>query len=252
VLISFFPTPAQFFNHPQSELSSFSDKYKLLNKLSLDAHLIIAFNAAFSQLSAHSFVQQILINQLQTKICLVGDDFKFGAHRQGDFNFLQQFDFTSKKTKSVLVNNQRVSSSYLRHLLQNGDFLTAEKMLGRAFSISGTVLHGQQRGRSINFPTINLSIKRKISPLSGVFAVEILLSGKTHQGVANIGNRPTVGGNQTLLEVFIFNFNQTVYGEKAQIIFKHKIRNEQKFNTFEQLKIQIQHDTITAKNYFKI
>jgi len=125
-------------------------------------------------------------------------------------------------------------------------------MLGREFSISGEVIHGQQKGRTIGFPTINIPIKRKISPILGVFATTVEIEGVVFQGVCNIGNRPTVNGKKILLEVFLFNFDQSVYGLEAKVVFKHKIRDEEKFDSFEALKQQIDLDTQQAKAYFKI
>ena len=256
VLISFSPTPQQFFGQQHATLSNFKEKHTLLEALGLDYHLIINFNAQFSALTAEAFVQQVLLDKLNIKHCLIGDDFRFGAKRLGDFDLLKKFskqhNFSVENTSSVLCNEHRASSSKIREFLELGELSSAKQMLGRDFSISGKIIDGQKKGRTIGFPTINIPIKRKISPVLGVFAVHVELMGETHQGVCNIGKRPTVGGQQTLLEVFLFNFDANVYGERARVIFKHKIRDEQKFDSFLELKQQIDLDTQSAKAYFKI
>lgn len=255
VLISFSPTPQSFFGRPQAMLSSFKEKHGLLSKLGLDTHLIIRFNQAFSQLEASEFVQTILLDKLKMKHCLVGDDFRFGKGRKGDFELLKILskinDFTVKKTLSILLDNHRISSSEIRSLLEQGEMRLAAQMLGREFSIVGKVIHGLKNGRNIGFPTINIPIKRKISPVHGIFAVTVELQEKLYQGVCSIGNRPIVGGSKTLLEVFLFDFDEQVYGLEVKTVFKYKVRNERNFEDFEALKRQIELDVEIAKNFFK-
>ena len=254
VLISFSPTPQCFFGLEQATLSNFKEKHALLKQLGLDEHLLIHFNQKFSQLEASEFIQKILLDRLNIKHCLIGDDFRFGNERKGDFNLLKSLSkkhgFSVEDTKSILCNKDRASSSKIRDFLKNGKMDLAAQMLGRDFSISGKIIHGEKKGRSINFPTINIPIRRKISPVLGVFAVEVLLDEKIHQGICNIGSRPTVGGVKILLEVFLFNFSQEVYGHHAKVVFKNKLREEVKFDSFEALKQQIKKDEQTAKNYF--
>ena len=254
VLLSFTPTPQYFFGQQQASLTNFKEKHRLLSDLALDEHLLIDFNQAFAELSASAFVRQILLDKLNIKHCLIGDDFRFGKNRQGDFDLLKNLSatngFSVESIQSVICADGRVSSSKIRGALGAGNISKAAQMLGREFSISGKIIRGQQKGRTIGFPTINIPIKRNISPVLGVFAVNIKLSGATYNGVCNIGKRPTVGGEKTLLEVFVFNFDEDVYNAQAEVIFKHKIRNEQKFDSFEALKMQIQLDAQTAKEYF--
>lgn len=251
VLISFSPTPQCFFGHAQATLSSFKQKHALLASLGLDEHLLINFSTPFSQLTANAFIQQILLDKLNVKHCLIGDDFRFGANRTGNFSLLQTFDFEVEKTPAVLYNFDRVSSSKIRQTLKEGDFDLTSQLLGQKFSISGKIIHGQKQGRTIGFPTINIPIKRKISPLLGVFAVNVELNNKIYNGVCNLGKHPTIGGETILLEVFLFDFNRQVYGRNAKVIFKYKIRNEQKFDSFSALKQQIKSDVKDAKLLFK-
>lgn len=254
ILISFSPTPQSFFGHQQATLSNFKQKHQLLAALGLDFHLIIKFDQAFSKLSANEFIQQVLLDKLGMKFCLIGDDFRFGAGRTGDFTLLKEqgllAGFEVENTHSILCDDYRASSSTIRKFLSQGNFKSANKMLGREFSIAGKVAHGKQLGRTINFPTINIPIKHKISPVLGVFAVQVNIIGEIFNGVCNIGKRPTVNGENILLEVFLFDFNQTVYGEPTSITFKKRIRDEQKFDSFNALKAQIELDTKTAKDFF--
>ncbi|RUA04928.1 MAG: riboflavin biosynthesis protein RibF, partial [Gammaproteobacteria bacterium] len=206
------------------------------------------------QLEARDFVQNILLNKLRMKHCLIGDDFRFGKDRAGNFELLKNLSmdngFTVERTPSILHNNHRVSSSEIRLLLEQGKMRSASQILGREFSITGKIVHGLKNGRAIDFPTINIPIKRKISPVHGIFAVTIELDGATYQGVCSVGNRPVIGGKKTLLEVFLFDFNKQVYGLKVKIIFKHKIRDERNFDNFMALKKQIEIDTQDAKRFF--
>ena len=255
VLISFSPTPQCFFGREQATLSNFKEKHQLLDRLGVDKHLLIYFNQTFSELKAKDFIQQVLLDKLNMKHCLIGDDFRFGKKRQGDLGLLQSLSktkgFSVENTQSVLCNDCRASSSEIRTLLAHGDLAAVTQMLGREFSISGKIIHGQQKGRTIGFPTINIPIKRKISPVLGVFATTVEIQGSVFQGVCNIGNRPTINGKEILLEVFLFDFDRDVYGIEVKVVFKHKIRDEEKFDSFEALKQQIELDTQQAKAFFK-
>ena len=159
-------------------------------------------------------------------------------------------DFVAQKVNRVNVNGQRVSSSEIRRLLRLGEFKMAEELLGRPFAIEGRIMHGEKRGRTIGFPTINISIGRKLSPVLGVFAVLIELNKKTYHGVCNVGKRPTIGGEKILLEVNIFDFDKNVYGEHAKVLFRHRIREEMKFESVQQLQSQIASDANIARRYF--
>lgn len=255
VLISFVPTPQSFFGHPQASLSSFKEKHRLLSEMGVDTHLVVHFNQAFSQLEAQAFVQTILLDKLGMRHCLIGDDFRFGKGKKGNFGLLQSLskahNFTLEKTPSILFNGNRISSSEIRTRIEQDELCLASQMLGREFSITGTIIHGSKNGRAIGFPTINIPIKREISPVHGIFAVIVELNDATYQGVCSVGNRPVVNGSKTLLEVFLFDFNREVYGLEAKTVFKHKIRNERNFDGFEALERQIKIDVECAKNYFK-
>ena len=254
IVISFSVPPESFFGRPKARLSSFRDKHLFLESLGVEKHLLIRFNKDFSQMSARSFVEDVLLAKLKMRCCFIGDDFRFGKDRQGDYSMLENMaktcDFVAQKVNRVTVNGKRVSSSEIRELLRQGEFSMAEELLGRPFAIGGRIMHGEKRGRAIGFPTINVSIGRKLSPVLGVFAVLIELNKKTYQGVCNVGKRPTIGGEKTLLEVNIFDFDKNVYGEHAKVLFRHRIREEMKFESVQQLQSQIASDANIARRYF--
>ena len=254
IVISFSVPPESFFGRPKARLSSFRDKHLFLESLGVEKHLLIRFNKDFSQMSAQSFVEDVLLAKLKMRCCFIGDDFRFGKDRQGDYSMLENMaktcDFVAQKVNRVTVNGKRVSSSEIRELLRQGEFSMAEELLGRPFAIGGRIMHGEKRGRAIGFPTINISIGRKLSPVLGVFAVLIELNKKTYHGVCNVGKRPTIGGEKTLLEVNIFDFDKNVYGEHAKVLFRHRIREEMKFESVQQLQSQIASDANIARRYF--
>ena len=255
LVVSFSVTPETFFGRPKARLSSFRDKHLFLESMGVDKHLLIRFNKAFSELSASSFINQILVQKIGVKHCFIGDDFRFGKDRLGDFSMLKaashENNYTIEKLNSVLLDGLRVSSSAVRNFLTDGNFTGAEKFLGRPFSISGKVAHGDKLGRTIGFPTANISIHRKLSPLLGVYSVLVKLKSQTYNGVCNVGKRPTLGGKKTLLEVFIFDFNEEIYGEYVTVIFKQKCREEKKFESFDELKTQIKKDVEKSRLFFQ-
>ena len=159
--------------------------------------------------------------------------------------------FKVEKIKGVVLKDSRVSSSEIRKALSAADFDTAQEFLGRPFSITGKVARGKQIGRTIGFPTVNIGIKRKLSPVLGVYSVLIKHNSETYAGVCNVGKRPTLGGTKTLLEVFIFDFDKEIYGDSVEVIFKQKCRDEKKFGSFDELKEQIKNDTEKSRLFFQ-
>jgi len=254
LVISFSVTPQTFFGRPQARISSFKEKHLLLQSLGVDKHLLIRFNKAFSEISATDFINKILIEKINMRHCFVGDDFRFGSRREGDYSMLKKAsinnDFTVQKIGDISINGRRVSSTEIRKTLTDGNFEAAEAFLGRPFSISGRVANGDQLGRTIGFPTANISIKRKLSPVLGVYSVLIEHNSKMYAGVCNVGKRPTLGGTKTLLEVFIFDFNQEIYGDPVKVVFKQKCRDEIKFSSIEELKKQIHKDVEKSRLFF--
>ncbi|GAA0353098.1 bifunctional riboflavin kinase/FAD synthetase [Bowmanella denitrificans] len=249
----FEPQPEEVFS-PESapaRISRLRDKYEQLRKLGVDRLLCIRFDKAFSQLSASDFVEDLLVKRLGIRFLVVGDDFRFGKGRSGDFTMLQSeglhcgFDVVS--TRSFRLQDCRISSTEIRRALALSDFQLAEAMLGRPFGISGKVVHGDKKGRTLGFPTANVLLNRCRAPLAGVFAVRVKVQGQTYQGVANIGNRPTVNGQRSQLEVHVFDFSAALYGRHIEVIPVVKIRDEMKFASLEALQQQIRQDASKAR-----
>lgn len=256
-LITFEPTPAEFFAQDKApaRLSTFREKYVTLKRFAIDRVLVLPFNERLSSMQAEDFISRILIQGLDVRYLVVGDDFRFGKNRAGNFELLQQSgrenSFAVVSMPSFCVDGERVSSSGIRSALAEGDFDRAERLLGRYYHMTGKVAHGDKRGRQWGFPTANINMKRKVIPLRGIFAVEVFgLDREPVFGVANLGTRPTVGGMRTLLEVHLFDFNDEIYGRRINVIFRHKIREEVRFDSFDALKAQIGRDVISAREYF--
>ncbi len=256
VVISFNPTPQNFFGADHAVLSSYEEKDFFLSSLGINYHLVINFNKEFSNINAQTFIEEFLLRKLNIKLCLVGDDFRFGKNRVGDFSLLQEngvkHGFAVEETATIEHNQIRISSTRIRECLQQDNLEETKKLLGRSYSISGKIVRGQQRGRTINFPTINILPNRSKSPVSGVFAVKVKLSGQTYFGICNAGHKPTVNGREFLFETHIFDFEKDVYEQFAEIDFLKHVRPEKKFNSFEELKDQIEKDVIVAKKFFKL
>lgn len=256
VVISFNPTPQNFFGADHAVLSSYEEKDFFLSSLGINYHLVINFNKEFSNINAQTFIEEFLLRKLNIKHCLIGDDFRFGKNRVGNFSLLQEngdkHGFAVEETATIKHNQIRISSTRIRECLQQNNLEETKKLLGRSYSISGKIVRGQQRGRTINFPTINILPNRSKSPVSGVFAVKVKLSGQTYFGICNAGHKPTVNGREFLFETHIFDFEKDVYEQFAEIGFLKHIRPEKKFNSFEELKDQIEKDVIVAKKFFKL
>lgn len=258
VVMLFEPQPNEFFCHEKApaRLMRLRDKVRYLKQATIDYVLCIRFDRTFAALTADQFIRHYLVDKLNIQFLSIGDDFHFGAQRQGNFHTLQQagkiFGFKVENNDSFFLSQQRISSTLIRQALANDNLVLAKSLLGKPYSIHGRVAHGNKLGRTIGFPTANIHLHRQVNPVQGVYAVEILTKqNNRYQGVANVGNRPTIDGlTRPLLEVHLFNFKQNLYGQSLEVIFQHKIRNEIKFADFTQLQQQITHDINLAKQFF--
>ena len=254
-LMSFDPLPHEYFaqHKPAPRLTSARERYTSIAELDEsirpDLLLILRFNDSLAQLTAEEFVSHVLVDALAAKAVVIGDDFRFGKGRSGDFDFLKSagdrygFEVLSLSTHSV--DNMRVSSTGIRQALLDNRLSDAERMLGRPYRICGRVAHGDKRGRTIGFPTANIRLNRPAIPLSGVYTVTLCSQELGDvAGIANIGKRPTVDGVRDQLEVHLFDFEQDIYGMNVCVSFHHKIRDEKKFESFEMLKQQIKLDCV--------
>ena len=257
--LTFEPHPREFFA-PQSapaRLTTLREKLELLAETGVCQAMVCPFNAAFAALSAEQFIEQVLVQALQVKHLIIGDDFRFGRGRTGDFALLQEagqrFGFSVESMQSVTVDGERVSSSGVRRALADGDMAHAARLLGRPYVIDGRVAHGDKIGRQLGFATANIRIRHNPLPMTGVFAVEVGgLGSEPRAGVANLGIRPTVGGVRPLLEVHLFDFDRDIYGTHISVRFVHKLRNEQRFPNLDALKAQIAADAAAARAFFEL
>jgi riboflavin kinase/FMN adenylyltransferase len=258
-VLTFEPHPREFFA-PESapaRLTTLREKLELLADCGVSQAMICPFNKAFSALSAEEFIEKVLVRGLLVRHLIIGDDFRFGRGRLGDFALLQatgqREGFSVEAMQSVTVDGERVSSSGVRRALAAGDMEHAARLLGRPYIIDGQVSHGDKIGRQLGFATANIRIRHNPLPMAGVFAVEVSgLGDQPLPGVANLGVRPTVGGTRPLLEVHLFDFDRDIYGAHISVRFVHKLRNEQRFPNFDALKAQIAADAAAARAFFKL
>lgn len=256
VVMIFEPQPLEVFapDKAPARLTRLRDKIKYLAQYGVDYLLCIKFDKQFASLTPDAFVSQLLVKKLGVKFLAIGDDFRFGKDRQGDFTFLTQagdkYGFTVTSTDSFCDNGMRISSTAIRQALDNDDLAQAELLLGHPYRISGRVVHGNKLGRTIGFPTANLPLKRLVAPVSGVYAVDVYgLEDKPLPGVANIGSRPTVAGKGQQLEVHLLDTNRDLYGCHIDVVLRKKLRSEQRFASLDDLKAQIANDVIAARDF---
>ena len=255
-VVTFEPHPQTYFQpHIRlTRLSSVREKLELFRDHGVQRVIALRFNKQLASLSAEDFVRKYLVKSLSASHVVVGYDFAFGAGRSGTAEDLQAlgeaYGFGVSRVAAVSIDGQKISSTRVREALEIGDLMLAERLLGRPYAISGRVLYGDQRGRTWGFPTANLLVERHTPPLRGVFAVEVAgVENGLLPGVANLGFRPTVGGDRLLLEVHLINFSGTFYGDRIRVVFRKRIRAETKFDSFDALKDQIHKDTLMASTW---
>lgn len=259
LVMTFEPHAFEFFARDEvtiPRLTRLREKYFALAECGADNILILNFNQSLAKLSASEFVTKIIHESLQPKHIIVGDDFHFGRERQGDFRLLkemgEELGFTVEAMPTVLIDGERVSSTRVRKALAAGDHQLAKGLLGHAYTMLGRVGRGDQRGRQFGFPTANIYLHRKLTPVRGVYTVLMHgLGDKPLPGVANIGVRPTVDGTRTLLEVHLLDFNRDIYGRYVKVEFCEKLRDEVRFSSLDLLKEQIAKDVAAARDYFR-
>lgn len=253
-VVSFEPTPQEFFtpDTPPNRLSGFRDRVQSIAEQHCDNLLLLKFNEAQSKQSAEDFVSKVLVETLQVRHVQVGDDFHFGYQRQGDIALLKEqgktHGFTASAHDTFSIGGIRVSSTRVREHLSQGQLSEAAELLGHPYRITGRVIHGEKVGRQLGFPTANIALNQHRPPLRGVFAVVAhdKTTGKSYPGVANLGERPTVGGRKLLLEVHMLNHDIDLYGHHMQIDFMGFVRSEQKFDSLDALKEAISNDSEEA------
>jgi riboflavin kinase/FMN adenylyltransferase len=257
-VVLFEPQPREYFDpaNAPSRLMRLREKLDRLAELPVDLVLLLRFNRRLAELPADAFIRDILIESLRVKYLVVGDDFRFGKNRGGDFTMLREFGrragFEVADTPSVLLDGERVSSTLIREALAAGALDRAAGLLGRPYSVCGRIIHGAKRGRTLGFPTANVLMRRKNTPVQGVFAVTMAgIVKEPWPGVANVGIRPTVAGGRTvLLETHLLDFSGDLYGRKVEVVFHRKLRDERRFAGLPELRAQIERDVAAARDYF--
>lgn len=259
MVVEFEPQPQEYFKgrSAPARLTPLRDKLALFTELGVDYLLCLRFNRALAQTSAEDFVRDLLVDALGVHHLVVGDDFRFGHGRKGDFATLVEaggrLGFSVEEADTFQVDGERVSSTRIREALRSGDFDLAERLLGRPFRVAGRVIHGDKRGREWGFPTANIPMDRRRMPFTGIYVVEVFgLGGEAVRGVASLGVRPTVPGPaRALLEVYLFDFDADLYGRRIEVGFLHRIRDEERFESFDALKKQIAADIKQAERFFE-
>ncbi len=257
VAIIFEPQPREFFGGDKvpPRLTRFDEKVRLLAAEGVDRVLCLTFNSRLRQMSAVEFIDELLLKGLAVEHFVVGDDFRFGCDRKGDFNMLieagTRHGFSVEHTATFMLEGDRVSSTRVRQALLDKDFALAERLLGWRYAVTGRVMHGQKLGRQLGVPTANVRMHRYPCPLRGVFAVHALLGGERLEGVCNVGVRPTVSGRQPVLEVHLLNYSgEEIYGRLMRVEFLHFIRDERAFDGIDALKTQIETDIDHVRAWF--
>ena len=257
MLMTFEPQPREFFAGTKlpARLTRFREKVYLLSQTPLDRLLCLPFNERTANIEAQWFAKDFMVDQVGAKHVVIGDDFRFGRGREGDFTLFEKYGKTygySVSAMSTLLQGEaRVSSTLIRDTLASGDFNEATKLLGHEYFIMGRVVYGRQLGRQLDVPTANIRLQRYRAALEGVYCVTVEgIGDDLRQGIANIGVRPTVDGKEPLLEVHVFDYAGNLYGDLIKVTFKQKLRDEQAFESIDALKSQIAQDIGQARNYF--
>ena len=254
-VLTFDPHPREFFapDSAPPRLSTLRDKLERFASNGVARVHVARFDARLAKLSAEEFIEQVLVRKLKVGWILVGDDFRFGRDRVGDLALLRTraASFSVEAMPTVMIDGERASSSAVRAALAAGDVERATRLLGRPYTMSGHVAHGDKLGRNLGFPTANIVLRRK-PPLSGIFAVRVNgLGGGSRAGVASLGVRPTVKEDaKPLLEVFLFDFDESIYGHRIGVEFLHKLRDEERYSDLAALTRQIRIDVAQARHYF--
>lgn len=255
VVMSFEPTPKEFFQveQPPARLMRFREKYDALRTRHIDLFYCPRFSPGMRDIPAADFVRRILVQGLNARHIVVGDDFRFAAKREGDIALLERLarplDFRVEQVDSVIVDGIRVSSTAIRDACELGDMERATALLGRPYQMSGKVVRGERLGRKLGYPTANVDLRRRQSPVMGIFAVRVRGVGKQLlDGVASVGSRPTFNGTKPLLEVHLFDFDQDIYGAYISVDFIARLRDQVRYDCVDDLVAQMHVDADNARS----
>ena len=255
VVMSFEPTPKEYFSSasPPARLTRFREKFEALREYGIDVFFCPRFDDAMRNIAADTFIRQLLVHTLNVRHLEIGDDFRFARAREGTIDHLRRagdaLEFSVHRASSVVVDGERVSSTAVREALWSGDMRRATRLLGRPYRMSGQVVEGRKVGRELGYPTANVDLRRKRSPVMGIFAVRILgVADRPLNGVASVGTRPTFDLEKPLLEVHIFDYSGNLYGKYIHVEFIGRIRDEVRFDDVEALIHQMDRDSEAARS----
>ena len=257
-VITFEPHPRAVL-HPESApplLQTFDQKIEALSVLGIEQTIVIHFDRAFSQIRAEDFLRDVVVERLHAKEVYLGRGFAFGHNREGNIELLRNISdrlgFFADEVPEVRLRGCRIGSTRIRELLQQGRVNLARRMLGRPYGVEGRVIRGAARGTNLGFPTANLHPHNRVSPKGGVYVTATLIEGQWRRSVTNIGTRPTFGdAREPSVETFVINWSGDLYGDVLRVRFLHRLRDEKKFGSIEELKAQIGHDVARAQRYFQ-
>jgi len=256
-VITFEPHPRAVL-HPESApplLQTFDQKIEALGVLGIEQTIVIHFDKAFSQIRAEEFLREVIVDRLQAKEVYLGRGFAFGHNREGHIDLLRkvssQLGFLADEVPEVQIRGERVSSSRIRELILEGQINLARRMLGRPYGVQGSVVRGAARGQKLGFPTANIDPQNRVIPKSGVYVTAILIDGQWRQSVTNVGVRPTFGdATQSSIETHILRWSDDLYERTVRVRFLHRLRDEKKFGSVDELKSQIAFDVSRAERFF--
>lgn len=262
VIITFHPHPRKIIGGKSGKLyllTTLEERIRLLESAGIDHLVVVPFTDAFSSQEAPAYISDFLVDLFNPHTIIIGYDHRFGKNRQGDYHLLEEmsatYNYTVKEIDEQVLNEITISSTRIREALTRGDISTANAFLGYPYFFEGEVIHGDKRGRSIGYPTANLTVTdpEKLIPADGVYAVRVNLKDNTGKsilkGMMNIGVRPTVDGLNHVIEVNLFDFNQDIYGKKIEVSMVRRIRGEQKFTGLEALQAQLKKDREDAMGF---
>ena len=256
-VITFEPHPRAVL-HPKSApplLQTFDQKIEAMGVLGIDQTIIIHFDQAFSQIRAEDFLRDVVVDRWQAKEVYLGRGFFFGHNREGNIDLLrrvsEQLGFVADEVPEVRLHDKRIGSTRIRELLLEGRVNLARRMLGRPYGVEGPVVRGAARGNQLGFPTANIHPRNRVIPLGGVYVTATLIEGQWRRSITNIGTRPTFDDARGIsVETHVLNWSGDLYGDVVRVRFLHRLRDEEKFGSIDELKAQIARDVARAENYF--
>ena len=255
-VVLFEPMPQEYFSRGQApvRLTRFAEKWPLLEAAGVERVLCLRFGPALAELPAEAFIERILVRGLGVRHLTVGDDFRFGKERRGDFAMLEHAGgaqgFEVADTPSLELEGGRVSSSRIRALLIEGEMQAAARLLGRPYALSGRAMHGEHLGRKLGFPTVNLALKRRVAPVSGIFAARVHgVDGVPRDAASYVGTRPALGGTQPVLETHLIGYNGDLYGRRLKVELLQRLREDRHFDSLDALAEQMKKDVRAASDW---